>query len=125
MNARHSGRWRVRCRVIKKDGEQCKNWANRGSIVCRVPQHGASLPSVRRAAARRFELLADASFEEFRYCLLPANERAARMRAARNILKMLDIRAALRDTSDDADNATRVDAMIDALKKGKGKGNDA
>lgn len=43
----------VRCSRVKKDGEQCKAYALRGTTVCRA--HGANLPVVASSARERVE----------------------------------------------------------------------
>jgi hypothetical protein len=42
-----------RCKRTLKSGEQCKNLAIRGAVVCRM--HGGSAPQIRNKAAQRVE----------------------------------------------------------------------
>lgn len=41
------------CSYVRKDGSRCRAWALRGTTVCLT--HGARIPAVREAAARRVE----------------------------------------------------------------------
>jgi hypothetical protein len=46
-----------RCKTIKKNGDQCGNWALKGATVCRY--HGGNAPQVRAAAQRRLDLASE------------------------------------------------------------------
>lgn len=49
----------VRCNATRPNGEQCKREAEPGSVVC--DQHGGAAPQVRRRAAERVMMTADAA----------------------------------------------------------------
>lgn len=110
--------WRTRCQVIKKNGEQCANWAMRGSTVCRVPQHGSSLPHVRAKAARRLERITVMSAGEYEYALLPYVQQALRFRAARSLLRMVGMTESQKASLGEAAMSV-VDDYISQLKEGR------
>lgn len=116
----HSSRqrhWHTRCKFIKRDGTQCRNWAMKGAGVCRTPQHGGSLPSVRRKAALRLAHMAEMSAEQYEFCLLPYTAQLLRLQAARATMRMFNVNAREGEKELKKNDHARVDSVIEGLKK--------
>lgn len=111
--------WHTRCRFIKKNGDQCGNWAMKGGVVCRVAQHGGAFPNVKALARKRLEHMAEMSIEEYRYAMLPYSTRRDRLRAATMTLRMTGLVAMNVDRALREDDVDQIDALIASLKKGK------
>jgi hypothetical protein len=84
------GRWAKarnperRCAAHKKNGEQCRNFARRGTNVCDF--HGAKAPQVKRKAQQRIEESADRMVNVLLGIALSAQSESVRLAAVKDVL---------------------------------------
>ncbi len=80
----HGPRPERRCRAHKKNGDQCKNAAIKGSTVCRF--HGGAAKHVKAAARARLENAADLMAQQLLGIALTADNEAVKLAAIRDAL---------------------------------------
>lgn len=115
----------VRCRIIKRDGERCKQWSLRGTDVCYA--HGGRLPNVQQHAeavveSARLRLigLADMAVDQIEDLAQNASGEGIRLKAAQDILDRSGVRGAIEvdmQVTQTETAADRVKIKLDKLAK--------
>lgn len=110
-----------RCTAHKKNGTQCKRWANRGMSVCN--SHGGRAPQARRKAQQRLEESSDIAVQRI---LSIMNDKkvssSVRLAAAKEVLDRANVRGVERIQIEIPEWERRIQAMSVDYEVEEGEG---